>query len=189
MGHKQGPWYTATPRGRRDPRETRVTDQVVLIVEDEPEVAEFLQLVVENHFGVRTVVARDGLEALTQAQKLKPSVILLDLLLPQIDGLEVSRRLKASPTTRKIPIIAVSAAPWGWEETRKRALGAGCNAYVHKLYEVYRLVLKLGEFLGFPDLSARPADREMTPDKPAAGPREAPSSVGTTGGGPDADAS
>lgn len=80
--------------------------------------------------GYRVIVARDGREGLAIARSQKPSLILMDLDLPVVDGWEATRRLKASPETARIPVIAVSAHAMA--QDRRRALDAGCDDFCSK---------------------------------------------------------
>lgn len=88
---------------------------LVLIVDDDPGIVHFLREALEDA-GYQVLSAVDG-EALQLARDARPDVILLDLMMPQMDGLEVSRRLRADPETALIPIIAMSA------QDRLRAAG------------------------------------------------------------------
>lgn len=84
-------------------------------------------------------IAHDGAEALKRAQRLRPTVLVLDLGLPTIDGFEVARRLNADPDTRRVRIVAISAmVPVA--DARDRALAAGCDAFVAKPFHVDALL-------------------------------------------------
>jgi two-component system cell cycle response regulator DivK len=72
----------------------------------------------------------DGLEAINLAFATRPDLILMDIQLPNISGLEVTRRLKGDKRSRRIPIIAVTAFAMGWHE--REALDSGCDAYISK---------------------------------------------------------
>src|SRR5579884_2548772 len=81
--------------------------RTVLVVDDDPAIVEFLRWVLEEQ-GYRVLSAVDG-EALRLAHEERPAVILLDLVMPRMDGREVCRRLRADPVTANIPIVAMSA--------------------------------------------------------------------------------
>lgn len=83
-----------------------------------------------RRMGVRLLEAADGLEGLEIARREKPNAILMDLSLPIMDGWEATTQLKADPTTRHIPVIALTAHAMAGDEQRARA--AGCNEYVAK---------------------------------------------------------
>jgi CheY-like chemotaxis protein len=84
-----------------------MSDATVLVVDDDPTIVSFLREALEDE-GYEVVTAVGG-EALPLAHHLHPSVILLDAAMPGMDGLEVSRRLRADPATAPIPIVAISA--------------------------------------------------------------------------------
>jgi two-component system cell cycle response regulator DivK len=102
---------------------------LVLLVDDYEDnrrlFAEYLEL-----SGFRTAVAGDGEEGLAQAAALHPDVIVMDLAMPDLDGFEVTRRLRAQEGTRRTPVIALTAYPIGY--SRHAALAAGCDAYLTK---------------------------------------------------------
>src|SRR5580698_2799628 len=81
--------------------------QRILIVDDEHDFIELLQYKLAGH-GYELIVANDGVHALSQARTLKPNLILLDILLPDLDGLSVCEILRRQPATKKIPIIFMS---------------------------------------------------------------------------------
>lgn len=120
----------------------------MLVVDDDQEMVEFLCSLIESEFGVRTAIARDGAEALQRIQALRPSVVLLDLFLPEVDGFEVCRRLRNSPDTRAIPVVAITGLPERGLH-RQKAIEAGCASFVHKLYDFHLLLPILGRHLGF----------------------------------------
>ena len=109
-------------------------DSLVLIGEDEPDNRIILQTVVETLLGVRAEVAGDGLAVLASVERERPRVILLDLMMPGLDGFEVTRHLKANPATASIPIVAVSAM--ARPDDRETALAAGCDEFVRKPFEL-----------------------------------------------------
>src|SRR5438093_2238860 len=112
-------------------------DAMVLIGEDEPDNRVILQTVVESLVGVRAAVAGDGLAVLASVERERPRVILLDLMMPGLDGFEVTRQLKADPATASIPIVAVSAL--ARPDDREAALAAGCDEFVRKPFELDEL--------------------------------------------------
>lgn len=109
-------------------------DSLVLIGEDEPDNRIILQTVVETLLGVRAEVACDGLAVLASVERERPRVILLDLMMPGLDGFQVTRHLKANPDTASIPIVAVSAM--ARPDDRETALAAGCDDFVRKPFEL-----------------------------------------------------
>ena len=109
-------------------------DALVLIGEDEPDNQVILQTVVESLVGVRAQVAGNGLAVLASVERERPHMILLDLMMPGLDGFQVTRQLKADPATASIPIIAVSAMARA--DDREAALAAGCDDFVRKPFEL-----------------------------------------------------
>jgi CheY-like chemotaxis protein len=107
-----------------------LTGRRVLVVEDEPENQSLIRLVVEDLLGGKATVCEDGERALHEAMDQPPALVLLDLMLPRLSGWEVARRLRQSPRTREVPIIAVSALARTQE--REAAVHAGCDAYLSK---------------------------------------------------------
>ncbi len=91
--------------------------------------------------GYEVVVAADGAKGIEMARTDAPSLILMDLSLPVLDGWEATRQLKAAPETRHIPIIALSAH--AMENDRESALAAGCDDYDTKPVEFDRLLGKI----------------------------------------------
>src|SRR5262249_43279809 len=114
------------------------TSRFVLAVEDDPAFVDLLRVIVEGDFGATLVVARDGQEGLDLAATLHPNLILLDVVLPKLDGVSVCRSLKGSPTTRAIPVIGLTAAPW--EAARRNMEEAGAEGFVHKVYAFHELL-------------------------------------------------
>ena len=109
-------------------------ETLVLIGEDEPDNQIILQTVVETLVGVRAEVAGDGVAVLACVERERPRMILLDLMMPGLDGFQVTRKLKANPQTAAIPIVAVSAM--AHPDDREAALAAGCDDFVRKPFEL-----------------------------------------------------
>jgi CheY-like chemotaxis protein len=107
---------------------------LILIGEDEPDNQVILQTVVEALVGVRAEVAGDGLAVLASVERERPRMILLDLMMPGLDGFQVTRQLKGNPTTAGIPIVAVSAM--ARPDDREAALAAGSDDFVRKPFEL-----------------------------------------------------
>ena len=89
--------------------------------------------------------AESGEQALEAVAKERPDLILMDIQLPGIDGYEVTRRIKADPALRSIPIIAVTSYALSGEEQKARA--AGCDEYVPKPYSPRQLLAKIRQYL------------------------------------------
>ena len=103
--------------------------KTVLLVEDNEDNL-IIYTTILRFGGYRVVQARDGRAALEAARIVAPDLILMDVSIPYVDGLEVTRRLKSDPATRRIPIIALTAH--ALPSDRDRALEAGCDGYISK---------------------------------------------------------
>ena len=112
----------------------------VLLVEDEPAQREVLAYNLEAEgFGVAK--AENGDEALLMVREAQPDVIILDWMLPGVSGIEICRRLKSNPETRKIPVIMLTAR--SEEADRVRGLETGADDYVIKPYSVIELMARV----------------------------------------------
>ncbi len=112
--------------------------RTALIVEDDPDQATLVSHFVTVH-EFRPVVASTGQEGLAMARRLLPSIVLLDVMLPDTDGFDVCRRLRSDPSTRALPIVMVTAL--GDSPNRQRGYRVGANAYLTKPYapeDLYR---------------------------------------------------
>jgi CheY-like chemotaxis protein len=95
--------------------------------------------------GYDVVIAEDGAKGLSAATDGKPDLILMDMSLPVLDGWEATRRLKAEPETRAIPVIALTAH--AMSSDREKAVAAGCDDYDTKPVELERLLAKIERLL------------------------------------------
>jgi len=95
--------------------------------------------------GYEVVEAENGKEALEAVAKRRPDLILMDIQLPIMDGYEATRRIKADPALRLIPIIAVTSHTTSGGEEKARA--AGCDDFVGKPYSPRQLLVKINEYL------------------------------------------
>jgi len=98
-----------------------------------------------NSAGFDMVEAEDGQQAVVAADKHRPDVILMDIQLPILDGYEATRRIKANPELKAIPIIVVTSYALSGDEGKAR--DAGCDAYVTKPYSPRQLLAKIREYL------------------------------------------
>ncbi len=120
-------------------------DTLILIGEDEPDNQLIMQTVVESLAGARAEVASDGLAVLASVERERPRMILLDLMMPGLDGFQVTRQLKADPSTADIPIVAISAL--ARPDDREAALAAGCDNFVRKPFELDELEALINSYL------------------------------------------
>jgi len=125
---------------RRGTGSRRVDEADILIVEDEPDIAELIRFHVERE-GFRSRVVGSGKLALDEIGRQRPALLILDLMLPDLDGLEVCRRLKWDTRTRTIPILVVSAK--GEESDIVSGLELGADDYVTKPFSPKVLLARL----------------------------------------------
>jgi len=117
----------------------------ILLVEDNEMNRDMLSRRLERK-GFQVVLAEDGLGGVEMAASQAPDLVLMDMSLPVLDGWEATRRLKAAPGTRHIPVIALTAHAMSGD--RERALEAGCDDYDTKPIELPRLLAKIEALLG-----------------------------------------
>jgi two-component system cell cycle response regulator DivK len=115
-----------------------------LIVEDSKLNRRLLEAVLKPH-GYRLLVAEDGEAGVALAQTEKPDLILMDVLLPGIDGYEAAGRLRADPETQHIVIVALTAS--ASSEQQDRALAAGCDGYIPKPIDTRAFPQQIRRFL------------------------------------------
>jgi two-component system, cell cycle response regulator DivK len=117
----------------------------ILLVEDNEMNRDMLSRRLERK-SYEVVIAVDGAQGVQKAQAEAPDLILMDISLPVMDGREATRRLKAAPETRSIPIIALTAHAMAGD--RDQALEAGCDDYETKPIDLPRLLEKIEALLG-----------------------------------------
>ena len=117
----------------------------ILVVDDIADNVEILKTRLES-LGYEVVVAVDGEQALAKVKAELPDLVLLDIMMPKIDGLEVVRRIKADPNLKAIPIVAVTSYALSGDEDKAKA--AGCDAYIAKPYSPRQMLAKVREILG-----------------------------------------
>lgn len=127
----------------------------ILLVEDEPEIAVITAELLGSRY--RVDLARDGAEAVARARALAPDLVLMDVFLPRVDGLDAAAALKAAPDTRDIPVILVSAHQGVAEKVR--ALDLGAVDYLAKPFQVKELMARVEAAL-----ARRGAGRGAEPD-------------------------
>jgi two-component system cell cycle response regulator DivK len=116
----------------------------ILVVEDQQDNRQIVRdLLVANDYELSE--AENGEEALLLAAKDRPDLILMDIQLPIMDGYEATRRIKADPYLRSIPVIAVTSYALNGDEEKARA--AGCNDFVPKPFSPRQLLAKIRQYL------------------------------------------
>lgn len=150
----------------------------VLVIDDQENIIEFIKLGLKYE-GFLVESAADGMQGLTAAQRLDPDMIILDVMLPGMDGLEVCRRLRTNPVTQNIPVLMLTAK----DDVRDRIAGldTGADDYLTKPFSFEELVARIrailrrqnrsrgdeteeghGQILQFGDLKLNTATREVT---------------------------
>ena len=116
----------------------------ILIAEDVPGLIHILELEV-HRLGYETILAKNGQEAIELASAQLPNLIMMDIMMPGMDGLEAVRRIRENPQTSTIPIIAVTAL--SSQKDKKKCLEAGCNEYLSKPFTASQLSSSLRSLL------------------------------------------
>ena len=115
-------------------------ESTVLVIDDDENIIELIKLGLKYE-GFQVEAAADGPEGLAAAQRISPDLIILDLMLPSMDGLEVCRRLRSNPTTRDVPILMLTAK----DDVRDRITGldTGADDYLTKPFSFEELVARI----------------------------------------------
>ena len=116
----------------------------ILVIEDDRQIRRVVQGYLEQA-GYHVLTAMDGDTGLALAQHERPALVVLDLMLPGLDGWEATKRIKSQPETRHIPVIALSAH--AMTGNREKALAAGCDDFDTKPVEMPRLLSKVRALL------------------------------------------
>ncbi|MEM7018282.1 MAG: response regulator, partial [Pseudomonadota bacterium] len=116
----------------------------VLIVDDIEDNIEILESILKK-IGFEVLATDNGDDAIAQAGQWQPDVILMDLLMPKVDGFEAIKRIRSLPELQWIPIFAISAAVS--EHNRQRSFAAGCDEFINKPVDTNELLEKLGKYL------------------------------------------
>ena len=120
-------------------------NQLILVVEDDATMQKMALKILRTR-GFNGELAHNGREAVAMAAALKPALILMDLSLPEMNGWEATRALKADPALAHIPVVAITAhAMVGDRET---ALAAGCSECLTKPYELDELIALVERYVG-----------------------------------------
>jgi len=122
--------------------------KTALIVEDNALNLKLMRDLLEAS-DIATLQTKDGTRALEMVREHRPDIILMDIQLPDVSGLDVTRQLKADPELCDIPIIAVTALALRGDE--ERVLEAGCDAYISKPISVAKFLAEVKKFLGEED--------------------------------------
>ena len=116
----------------------------VLVIEDTEDNRQIIRDLLTNA-GYEVVEANDGIEGVEMAGSENPDLILMDIQLPGLDGYEATRRIKADPLLKQIPIIAVTSYALSGDEAKTRA--AGCDGYIAKPFSPRNLLSMVRQYL------------------------------------------
>ncbi len=130
--------------------------KVVLVVEDNPTNMRLAHALLDAH-GYIVLQATDGMEGWRMAQEYRPDVILMDMQLPELSGIDVTKRLKEDETLKSIPVIAISAFAMDGDEELYRE--SGCDGYIPKPISVDGFIETLERFAG--EGEPNPAECEL----------------------------
>ena len=112
----------------------------ILIIDDEKDIVELIEYnLIKSAF--KTITAYDGIEAIKKAEKYKPALILLDWMLPKLDGIEVCKKIKNNPELKNTPIIMISAKDEEFDKVL--ALELGADDYVAKPFSIKELIARV----------------------------------------------
>jgi two-component system, cell cycle response regulator DivK len=117
----------------------------ILVVEDQPDNRQILRDLLTS-VGYQLLEAEDGAQGVAVAEANRPDLILMDIQMPVLDGYEATRRIKANPELKTIPIIVVTSYALSGDEEKARA--AGCDDYITKPYSPRELLAKVNAHLG-----------------------------------------
>ena len=117
---------------------------LILVVDDDEDIARFVEFNLRLH-GFEVMHARDGQEALEQIQRQRPDLAVVDLMMPRIDGIELTRRLRADPMTSALPVIMLTAR--GMTVDKVVGLTAGADDYLVKPFDTAELIARVSSTL------------------------------------------
>ena len=129
--------------------------KTILIVEDEPKNMKLLRDLLQR-FGYEILEASDGEEGVKSAGERILNLILMDIMMPKMDGLEATRIIKANTQTKQIPIIALTS--YAMKGDRERTIEAGCDGYIAKPIDIQEVLKTIEHFLTI-------KEKEFSPDK------------------------
>ena len=116
----------------------------ILVVEDEPHIIKLISFILKSS-GYDVIEAEIGAAGLKKAKTEKPDMIILDVMMPKMDGFEVAKKLKADPATRNIPILMLSSK--AQFEDKMKGIDSGATDYITKPFDKQELLEKVRECL------------------------------------------
>ncbi|MBI4761978.1 MAG: response regulator [Chloroflexi bacterium] len=142
-------WKTGKLRPEQKHAENR--KHTILLVDDTEEVIMLIRDYLEYN-GFKVAIAHNGIEGITQAEIVQPSLILMDVQMPAMDGLEATRKIRQIPSLQHVPIIALTALAMRGD--RERCFEAGMNGYISKPVDLKALVQVIQDHLPKSEASA-----------------------------------
>ena len=140
--------------------------QRILVIDDEPSITRSLKLNLEANGGYEVRTVNNPRHALEMARKFKPDLVLLDVMMPEMDGGEVAAQLQANPMLKDVPVIFLTAIVSN-QETGGHEMVSGTNAFLAKPVDWHELKACLAEHLGSElQLIGTPGDASTGSDKP-----------------------
>jgi len=127
--------------------------KTILIVEDEPKNMTLTRDLLKIS-GYETIEARDGKEGVEKAKAAKPNLILMDIMMPKMDGLEATRIIKLDIKTKHIPIIALTS--FAMKGDRERTIEAGCDGYIAKPIDILEVLKTIEHYLTIQEKALSP---------------------------------
>ncbi|PAY17569.1 response regulator [Rhodopirellula sp. SM50] len=118
--------------------------KTILIVDDQEDIREMMTLKLQKH-GYAVVTATNGLEAILATAQSDPSLILMDVNMPELDGLEATMQIRAADSVNRIPVIALTAYALPGDESR--AIAAGCDAFHPKPVDFEKLFRQISDLI------------------------------------------
>jgi two-component system cell cycle response regulator len=123
---------------------TLTASKQIMLVDDEMAMLTLVSITMKRH-GFRVIEAENAAKALSLLEKSVPDLIIIDMMMPGMDGIELCERIRARPQTSHIPVIMLSALHDG--KNAKRALEVGANLYLPKVTSHYELITKVRDIL------------------------------------------
>jgi len=121
-----------------------VAGECILVVDDNEMNLKLLRWLLEKH-GYAVHTACDAQTARTSVRALHPQLVLMDIQLPDVDGLQLTREFKADPQLREIPVVAVTS--YAMKGDRQRSLDAGCDGYITKPIDTQQFPVEIQKYL------------------------------------------
>jgi DNA-binding response OmpR family regulator len=117
----------------------------ILIVDDEADIVELTSMAL-NAYGYNVISACNGAEGAEKAMESMPDIILMDVMMPILDGIGATKKLKANEETKHIPILMLTAK--AQESDIQQGIEAGADAYIIKPFDIAELIKKINSYLG-----------------------------------------